>query len=725
MVYHKLSATGGGVIAAIVRRWGPNARHSFSVRTRKGSSGRVSRLVNARRSRLGSLKAMKNASVYRPAPNARDAAGWIRHLDGRFRLVLPRVGTLAMALTMATKENVPLTTAMLGVYMAVVRRMWVPGAVAAIASTVWFLVGTYVVIPAFNVEGQGWLWNRYGGMGGTPLQIVGFLLENPRRFLEPAPGLSNLSYLAKLLFPLGFLSVLDPLALAVGLPALATNLLTVYEPMHMLETYHYTSTLVAVVVVSAIGGARRLSIWARWVAARLGLAGEHWGGLAIAASVALVVTTSLTYHYYRGYTPISPAFAWPRVTEHHAIGREIAALIPPDGVVSAQSNVYPHVSGRDQIWMYPYIGPAEYVFLDVATQPNMVGLNEGFHATLRDTIASPEFGWIAARDGFVLLRRGEPHRELPDEFYSFARVANPRPQAPVQIEFGDSVRLVGFDYRIRRDATVDLDLYWQALRPLTEDLFFPIYLTDRDGRELGATGQPQPANYWYPTSRWRPGETVRIQTINLPFLAGGRSFGLAVGVTAGADPWDVGRRLAPRVTSAPWRTMSLSQGTLVEVIAFANDRGLLSLSTQPRVTAVTPALALDSRVGQSARLAGYDLPTDARAGGQATITLYWQATGSPEGIYTVFVHFVDSQGRLVAQRDAMPLGGRASTNTWLPGDAYADRYAIDLPADLPSGDYRVVIGMYSPATGKRLPTGGQWSTGDAIALPMSVRVSAP
>ena len=125
---------------------------------------------------------------------------------------------LAMALTMATKENVPLTTAMLGLYMAVVRRMWIPGAVAIVASAVWFLVGTYVVIPAFNVEGQGWLWNRYGGMGGTPLQIVGFLLENPRRFVEPGPGLNNLSYVAKLLFPLGFLSLLDPFAFAVGLP---------------------------------------------------------------------------------------------------------------------------------------------------------------------------------------------------------------------------------------------------------------------------------------------------------------------------------------------------------------------------------------------------------------------------------------------------------------------------------------------------------------------------
>ena len=468
---------------------------------------------------------------------------------------------LSLVLTMATKENVPLTTAMLGVYMAGVRRTWLAGAITVVASIAWFLFATYVAIPYFNVEGQGWLWNRYGGMGGTPFQIVGFLLENPRRLLFPAPELNNLTYVVRLLLPLALLSLLDPFSLAVGLPALATNVLTVYEPMHMLETYHYTSTLVGVIVASAIFGTERAGRWTGWVARRVGWSAERWRGAAITLCAAATLVCSLAYHYYRGYTPLSPAFQWPRVTAHHAVGREIAATLPPDAVVSAQSSVYPHVSGRDQIWMFPYVGPAEYIFLDVASQPNMVGLNEGSQATLRETIDRPDFGWVVARAGYVLLRRGEPHRPLPDEFFDFARVADPRPMVPLTLTFGDSLRLIGFDYRTRRDANVDLDLYWQALRPLPDNYSLPIYLTDRQGHELGATGQPQPVEYWYGTSRWQVGETVRIQTVNLPFLAAGRSFGLALGATRARDPWDVGGRLLPRVDSAPWRTPTLSQGT--------------------------------------------------------------------------------------------------------------------------------------------------------------------
>jgi uncharacterized membrane protein len=183
-----------------------------------------------------------------------------------------RLGWFAVAavLTNATKENTPLTTAMLGLYLIVARRHVRAGAATFLVSVAWFLAAVYVAIPTFNAEGQSWLWHRFGGMGGTPLQIVGFLLENPRRLIEPAPGLSNLSYLAKLLFPLGFLSPLDPLSFLVAAPGLATNLLTVYEPMHLLETYHYTASLVPVVVVSAIYGAERAAGLVVWMVGRVG-----------------------------------------------------------------------------------------------------------------------------------------------------------------------------------------------------------------------------------------------------------------------------------------------------------------------------------------------------------------------------------------------------------------------------------------------------------------------
>ena len=83
---------------------------------------------------------------------------------------------------------------------------------------------------------------------------------------------------------------------------------------------------------------------------------------------------------------------------------------------------------------------------------------------------------------------------------------------------------------------------------------------------------------------------------------------------------------------------------------------------------------------------------------------------------------------MVAQRDSPPRGGLAPTTLWLPGDAILDDYAIDLPASLPAGDYRVEVGLYDPATGERLPADvPSGRPADAIVLdrPLAVASGSP
>jgi hypothetical protein len=49
---------------------------------------------------------------------------------------------------------------------------------------------------------------------------------------------------------------------------------------------------------------------------------------------------------------------------------------------------------------------------------------------------------------------------------------------------------------------------------------------------------------------------------------------------------------------------------------------------------------------------------------------------------------------LVAQRDSEPGGNIVPTNIWKPGETVIDRHALVIPADLPSGDYSLIIGLY-------------------------------
>jgi hypothetical protein len=74
----------------------------------------------------------------------------------------------------------------------------------------------------------------------------------------------------------------------------------------------------------------------------------------------------------------------------------------------------------------------------------------------------------------------------------------------------------------------------------------------------------------------------------------------------------------------------------------------------------------------------------------------------PTTDYTVFVHLMSADGRLVAQHDGPPLGGTLPTSDWDKGDTVYDQIDLALPKDVAAGDYSLVLGMYRGDTGARL-----------------------
>ncbi len=84
-------------------------------------------------------------------------------------------------------------------------------------------------------------------------------------------------------------------------------------------------------------------------------------------------------------------------------------------------------------------------------------------------------------------------------------------------------------------------------------------------------------------------------------------------------------------------------------------------------------------------------------------TLFWRATAPVETDYTVFVHIVDAAGRMIGQWDQVPGAGSAPTSGWTPGTLIADDYRIDLDLAAAQSPVRVIVGLYDPATGERLP----------------------
>jgi hypothetical protein len=128
---------------------------------------------------------------------------------------------------------------------------------------------------------------------------------------------------------------------------------------------------------------------------------------------------------------------------------------------------------------------------------------------------------------------------------------------------------------------------------------------------------------------------------------------------------------------------------------------------------VSPQRATQADFG-SAVLIGSDAPESAHPGDAVPLRLYWRAVSLLDQDYTVFVHLLDSTGKLIAQADSQPRSGAYPTSAWLAGDVIQDEHTLSLPADLAPGDYTLSVGLYQAPDGPRLPL--QSSAGDAFAL---------
>jgi hypothetical protein len=103
-----------------------------------------------------------------------------------------------------------------------------------------------------------------------------------------------------------------------------------------------------------------------------------------------------------------------------------------------------------------------------------------------------------------------------------------------------------------------------------------------------------------------------------------------------------------------------------------------------------------------------ELPTiTVKPGETIGLGLNWLAQQQVDESYTIFVHLIDGNNRLIAQRDYTPMGGAFPTQLWIPkwiaGQSVNDPYQIKVPDDLPPGDYFIETGMYGMTSQRRVP----------------------
>ncbi len=125
----------------------------------------------------------------------------------------------------------------------------------------------------------------------------------------------------------------------------------------------------------------------------------------------------------------------------------------------------------------------------------------------------------------------------------------------------------------------------------------------------------------------------------------------------------------------------------------------------------------DVLLGDRIRLVGSYIPrAEARRGERAWFALYWFALAPPEKRYKVIVHLTDLQGNTVANGDTEPWFFFTPTTRWQQGELMEDWYFVDVPDDLPPGQYLLLTGMYDPETIQNLPAQGGRMLGGRIVV---------
>ncbi len=467
-------------------------------------------------------------------------------------------------LAMSTKEDVPLLVLMMGLYIFFWLKERKVGAITALMGLGWFLICTQVILPYYNGLPNSPFFHRITVFGPTIKESLLNLLREPILLLRWLHQPEIVTYLGGLLASAGFMSLFNPATLGLCAPVAAMNVFSTWDWTYS-EGAHYSASIVPFIIVSGIYG---VGFLARQFSERLGVPNHR----AITGLAALVLFISAYHHYQIGISPVARSFHLPRITPHHRLAQDFMVLIPADAALSAQSSLYPHLAHRERAYLFPAINDAEYVFLDVTSSPYPITLRE-LNEWMQGLLRSQQYRVLAAQDGYVLFKKGQSSAspDLPDEFYTFARVDEEAVPHPLRARFGDVLELVGYDYSIlsvvhAHQLPATVTTYWRALRPLDLGYGFAFFFTRRDGAIVGHFDDWTPTSLLYPPTVWREGEVVRIET---PFLPVGRLHDVMVGVTLPvADPWSVEDRLRP-IASASGQHLGLSQeGSLLKLFKF-------------------------------------------------------------------------------------------------------------------------------------------------------------
>lgn len=303
-------------------------------------------------------------------------------------------------LGLSFREEALLFVLGMGGLLALRRETRKPGLLALAGGLGWLLLVLAVAFWQGSVAMSNAIHfrNRFE-LGESPAAALRTLLGRPllawQRWTEPA----KLHYFANMYAPTGFLALFSLENVFLVLPALAMYGLSVYAPMYSAAQAQYNVLLAPFMVISAAAGSA-------WLVERLERRLKFKRAFWLKLISGYVLLLSFAIQLQLPFLPYSPFFAWPRPEPRQSTAQALARLIPADASLSVYDTLAPHLSNRRELYVFPQLEDAGYVFLDLQALESLrqAGLLD-LSGEVQALRSGGRYEILQEQQGYLLLRR--------------------------------------------------------------------------------------------------------------------------------------------------------------------------------------------------------------------------------------------------------------------------------------------------------------------------------
>ncbi len=402
---------------------------------------------------------------------------------------------LGLAIALLSKEDMSLTVMAFGIYLMAVQRNIKIGLAALFVGLAWFVLIPFYILPEImtvdQTAGYQHANSSYSYLGTSLPEILQTVIRQPALLFQYAGQPERLLAVFNFLWPSAFLFLLAPEIAFFLLPHLGFLLTSTGEPMGRLQAW-YPSVLIIMLFWAVAVGVSRLSI--RWQRLAVGL-------LLAASLIAWVAASEL----WPGRNFEASRY---QISDHERQVAQQLKQIPPEAVVMAQDPMVPHLSHRENIFVFPWVRheqQPDFIVLDREMRP---------YPLQRDQYRTFFYDVLAGTD-YDLLQQ-------IDTLFIFEYAGQVSPDHAYDEQWADALRLTGYDVHwalpgeafhkengeLPPGSVIRVSLYWDVLAEMDQNYTVFVHALAGDERVVGQHDS-WPADTHRPTSVLPVSEQLR------------------------------------------------------------------------------------------------------------------------------------------------------------------------------------------------------------------------